>query len=170
MFPKIIILDKYASPFGDLILGELDCKICLCDWACSEKIRRHIKNIKQLSFSVTCEGISLPMLRAQQALDEYFDGRMRTFDVPLAVYGTPFQKRVWDALDKIPYGRTTTYSALANDLGIPKSVRAVAAAVANNPLSIIRPCHRVVGSSGQLTGYAGGLDAKRGLLQLEGVL
>lgn len=170
MNPNIILLDKYTSPFGHLIIGMIDRRLCLCDWAGSEKFRHNLEKVKQLSSSVAFDGISLPIARVEEALDAYFEGRLRKFDIPLAVYGTPFQKRVWQALDKIPYGRTTTYAALANELGIPKSVRAVAAAVARNPLSIVRPCHRAIGSGGQLTGYAGGLDAKRGLLRLEGIL
>lgn len=170
MYANIIPIYQYACPFGTLILGDLNGKICLCDWARSEKIRRHIKKVEQESHAKAVDGTTHLLMRAGKALDDYFNHQLRTFDLPLAPCGTPFQKLVWEALDEILYGRTTTYSALANKLGLPKSVRAVAAAVANNPLSIIRPCHRVVGSGGKLTGYAGGLDAKRSLLQLEGIL
>ena len=101
-------------------------------------------------------------------LREYLTGDRRRFDLPLSqTAGTPFQRRVWAALDAIPYGTTTTYGALAAALGAPAAVRAVGAANGRNPLSIVRPCHRVVGATGALTGYGGGLEAKRVLLALE---
>ncbi|BAH50296.1 methylated-DNA--[protein]-cysteine S-methyltransferase [Rhodococcus opacus] len=104
---------------------------------------------------------------ATAQLAEYFDGRRTEFTVPLATRGTPFQKRVWDALRTIPYGDTWTYGRLADSLGSPTAVRAAAAANGRNPISIIIPCHRVIGSNGSLTGYAGGLDRKRFLLERE---
>lgn len=104
-------------------------------------------------------------LRAQ--LDAYFAGARRDFDLPLAWSGTPLQEAVWKALLDIPYGTTSTYGALAATIGRPSAVRAVAGAVARNPISIVVPCHRVVGASGAITGYAGGLPAKRHLLALE---
>ncbi|EID80864.1 MULTISPECIES: methylated-DNA--[protein]-cysteine S-methyltransferase [Rhodococcus] len=100
-------------------------------------------------------------------LTEYFDGRRTEFTVPLAARGTPFQQRVWDALRTIPYGETWTYGQLADSLGTPTAIRAVAAANGRNPISIIVPCHRVIGSNGNLTGYAGGLERKRFLLERE---
>ncbi|MEV0945188.1 methylated-DNA--[protein]-cysteine S-methyltransferase [Rhodococcus sp. NPDC049939] len=104
---------------------------------------------------------------ATAQLAEYFDGRRTDFTVPVAMRGTPFQIRVWEALRTIPYGETWTYGKLADTLGNPAAVRAVGAANSRNPISIIVPCHRVVGSSGSLTGYAGGLDRKRFLLDRE---
>ncbi|MDE3735489.1 methylated-DNA--[protein]-cysteine S-methyltransferase [Pseudomonas resinovorans] len=102
-------------------------------------------------------------------LDLYFEGRLKRFDLRLAPRGTPFQQRVWQALLDIPYGRTTSYSELAERIGNPKSVRAVGTANGANPISIIIPCHRVIGRDGSLTGYAGGLPRKALLLKLEGV-
>jgi len=108
--------------------------------------------------------------QAQQQLNDYFAGRRRSFDLPLRLdTGTPFQNAVWQALTAIAYGTTCSYAALAQRLQRPSAVRAVAAAVGRNPLSILVPCHRVIGSRGQLTGYAGGLTRKRALLHLEGV-
>jgi methylated-DNA-[protein]-cysteine S-methyltransferase len=100
-------------------------------------------------------------------LAEYFEGRRTGFTVPIAPVGTEFQRRVWRALTAIPYGRTTTYAALAVELGGPQLVRAVGSANARNPISIIVPCHRVLGSDGSLTGYGGGLERKQFLLDLE---
>ena len=107
----------------------------------------------------------LPAVRDQ--LDAYFDGTLKEFDVPLAVTGTPFQQQVWKALATIPYGETWSYRELAEAIGNPKAVRAVGLANGRNPVSIVVPCHRVVGADGSLTGYGGGLPAKRFLLDLE---
>jgi methylated-DNA-[protein]-cysteine S-methyltransferase len=109
-----------------------------------------------------------PTLRvAESQLGEYFRGERRRFDLPLAFAGTDFQKRVWQALLTIPYGETRSYGEIACQIGAPKAVRAVGAANGRNPISIVAPCHRVIGASGSLTGFAGGLEAKRFLLALE---
>ncbi|MEV0261743.1 methylated-DNA--[protein]-cysteine S-methyltransferase [Streptomyces sp. NPDC050617] len=102
-------------------------------------------------------------------LRSYFDGRLTGFDIEYAAHGIAFQQRVWQALDAVPYGTTTTYGRLADRIGAPRSaVRALAAAIGANPLLVVRPCHRVIGADGALTGYAGGLDRKRQLLLHEG--
>jgi methylated-DNA-[protein]-cysteine S-methyltransferase len=105
---------------------------------------------------------------AQDQLGEYFAGDRQAFDLPLAPAGTLFQRQVWEALASIPYGEVTSYAALAERVGRPGSARAVGAANGANPLAVVVPCHRVVGADGTLTGYAGGLPAKRRLLALEG--
>lgn len=104
---------------------------------------------------------------AKQQLLAYFAGELQTFDLPLAPQGTEFQERVWQALQGIDYGLTCSYGDIAHQLNQPKAVRAVGAAVGKNPLSIIIPCHRILGSQQQLTGYAGGLERKQWLLQWE---
>lgn len=107
----------------------------------------------------------------QKQLAEYFAGERRMFDLPLdASRGTPFQREVWAALRKVNHGSTLSYGALAATLGRPSAVRAVGAAVGRNPISVIVPCHRVLGADGALTGYAGGVDRKVALLELEGVI
>jgi methylated-DNA-[protein]-cysteine S-methyltransferase len=109
-----------------------------------------------------------PVLReAEEQLGAYFDAELTDFDLPLAPQGTPFQLRVWDALTRIPYGTTTTYGAVAEAVGRPDAVRAVGACNGQNPIAVIVPCHRVIGSDGSLVGYGGGLDRKRLLLELE---
>jgi methylated-DNA-[protein]-cysteine S-methyltransferase len=108
------------------------------------------------------------LLVAAQQLHEYFLGQRQSFDLPVQpAWGTPFQRAVWQALQRIPYGRTSTYGYIARDIGNPKAVRAVGAAIGQNPHSIIVPCHRVVGANGSLTGFAGGLDRKQHLLAFE---
>ncbi len=103
-------------------------------------------------------------------LDDYFEGEKATYNEPFDVRGTPFQHRVWDEISKIPYGRLTSYGLIARSIGKPRAARAVGNAVGQNPLSIVVPCHRVVWSNGGIGGFGGGLDRKRFLLNLEGVL
>lgn len=110
------------------------------------------------------------LAEGRRQLEEYFAGERREFDLPLAPEGTAFQKQVWAALRDIPYGETRTYGQIAATLGRPKACRAVGMANHRNPLAILIPCHRVVGANGTLTGYAGGLDMKQKLLELEGAL
>lgn len=105
--------------------------------------------------------------RAFHQLSEYFEGKRQTFDLPLKLYGTKFQIAVWNALLEIPYGETRSYQQIAAAIGNPKACRAVGMANRNNPIWIVVPCHRVIGAAGSLTGYAGGLEMKRSLLELE---
>lgn len=107
------------------------------------------------------------LLETERQLREYFAGQRREFELPLDFQGTEFQRRVWSALLTIPYGQTRSYAQIAQQIGCPAAVRAVGAANGKNPLSIIAPCHRVLGSNGKLTGFAGGLETKAKLLSLE---
>ncbi|MCC7126486.1 MAG: methylated-DNA--[protein]-cysteine S-methyltransferase [Acidobacteria bacterium] len=100
-------------------------------------------------------------------LEAYFAGRLKQFTIPVGPHGTPFQQRVWTALQQIPYGETTSYGALARRIGAESAVRAVGAANGANPIAVIIPCHRVIGADGSLTGFGGGLPTKRALLELE---
>ncbi len=113
------------------------------------------------------DGEHLLLQRAAAQIEEFLIGRRHAFDLPYATEGTPFQRRVWDVIARIGHGTTATYGQLARAIGCPRSVRAVGAATGRNPLAILIPCHRVIGSNGALTGYAGGLDRKRALLALE---
>ena len=109
-----------------------------------------------------------PFEDVRRQLQAYFSGSLRQFDVPLAAAGTDFQKRVWKALGDVPYGETVSYGDIARAIGKPTASRAVGMANGRNPISIIVPCHRIIGSNGKLVGYGGGLDRKTRLLQLEG--
>ena len=122
-----------------------------------------------LRFAATGEEMDAApvLMQAERELEEYFAGRRISFSVPLSMHGTPFQLRVWRALTEIPYGETLSYGELARRIGNPKACRAVGMANHVNPLPVFVPCHRVVGANGGLTGYAGGLDIKRLLLELE---
>ncbi|MHB1862698.1 MAG: methylated-DNA--[protein]-cysteine S-methyltransferase [Gemmatimonadaceae bacterium] len=110
---------------------------------------------------------SVVLARARDQLNAYFDGTLTRFDLPLAAEGTPFQRQVWDALRRIPFGSTMSYGALARALGRPTATRAVGAANGRNPISIVVPCHRVIGADGSLTGFGGGMERKRWLLEHE---
>lgn len=140
----------FAGPAGPLMLVERD------------------DALAELRFGADDGTEASPLLlRARTELEEYFAGRRREFDLPLAPHGTPFQQRVWQALRAIPYGSTCTYGELAAAVGNPRASRAVGMANHRNPLPILIPCHRVIGASGALTGYAGGLEWKRRLLAIE---
>ena len=115
------------------------------------------------------DGRHAPLQQAKRELREYFAGRRKRFEVALDPDGTPFQRSVWKAIASVGFGKTITYGELASRAGHPGSARAAGAATGRNPVSIIVPCHRIMGANGTLTGYAGGLDKKRALLSLEGV-
>jgi len=113
------------------------------------------------------DGRHAPLRQAKRELAEYFGGKRERFETALAPEGTPFQRSVWKAISTVGFGKTITYAELARHAGVPGSARAAGAATGRNPIGIIVPCHRIVGSDGSLTGYAGGLDRKRALLALE---
>lgn len=164
---KKIQIQYYQSPCGELILGSFENELCMCDWT-SEKRRAAIdKRIKGLLHADYEIGSSEVIEKAILQLDEYFTRKRKTFDIPLLLVGTEFQKTVWRELLRIPYGTTASYGELSKKLGNPKAVRAVAASNGANSISILIPCHRIIGSNRKLTGYAGGLEAKKFLLELE---
>ena len=195
-----ILTVHYQAPCGEMLLGSLGDRLCLCDWThelhpgrVANRLRRILKveseDCGQISgdtpgqsgiggirenqsgdFRTPAKGqASSPevLLRTVRELDEYFRGERKEFDIPLLLAGSEFQKRVWQQLRHIPYGQTVSYGELAAAIDAPKSVRAVANANGANAISIILPCHRVIGSDGSLTGYGGGIDTKRYLLELE---
>ena len=151
------------SPVGVLTLVADDDALVAVLWP-DDDVRR----VPAAAGATRVDATAHPVLAAAAAqLEEYFAGRRIEFDLPLRPAGTPFQLATWDVLRAIPYGRTMTYGEQAAELGDPTTARAVGAANGRNPLSIVVPCHRVTGSGGSLTGFAGGLDAKRWLLEHE---
>jgi methylated-DNA-[protein]-cysteine S-methyltransferase len=154
---------KYMnSPVGRLTLICGDKGLAAILWENDDPGRVHAK--------ADIESSTHPILvETERQLKEYFEGKRNTFSLELDPIGTTFQKEVWEALATIPYGEIRSYTQIANQIGKPKAVRAVGAANGRNPISIILPCHRVIGASGALTGFAGGLEAKASLLSLEGV-
>lgn len=165
-----IITCSYHSPCGVLRLGSFGDRLCMCDWQV-EKDRTHIdRRLKRILHAEFEEGISPVIGAAIRELDQFFAGQRRVFDIPLLFAGTDFQKRVWNELLRIPYGSIISYGELARRIAMPTAVRAVANANGANPISIFAPCHRVIGSDNSLTGYGGGIEVKRRLLHLEGVI
>ena len=163
-----VCIQYYDSPCGQIVLASVGEELCLCDWngkPCAERNKRRLVRLLNAELK---EEPSAVLLRTKAQLDEYFAGGRRTFDIPLHPVGTDFQKRVWNALLEIPYGETRTYKDIALRVDNLKGVRAVAQAIGANGIGIIIPCHRVIGSDHTLTGFAGGLEAKRILLELEG--
>lgn len=153
------------SPVGELTLvAREDCLSAIL-WENEQKERPGRVRLGHMEL----QSADPLLLTVEQQLNEYFAGKREAFDVPLNFQGTPFQRSVWSALLKIPYGETRSYSQIAIEIGNATAVRAVGAANGRNPISIIAPCHRVIGASGALTGFAGGLRAKETLLSLEGV-
>jgi methylated-DNA-[protein]-cysteine S-methyltransferase len=165
---SIIYIDYFKTPFGELILGAFEGKLCLADWR-YRKMRSAIDKRIQTGLNASFVEQSDPIItKAKEQLDTYFLGSLKTFDLPLLFVGSDFQKKVWEALEQIPYGKTISYLELSRDLGDEKAIRAVATANGANAISIVVPCHRIIGSDGSLVGYAGGLAAKKKLLKLEG--
>ena len=167
---NIINIKRYESPCGALMLGSLNDRLCLCDWLVEKHRGLVDSRLQHMLGSEFEEGTSEVIEQAAAQLDEYFTGRRRAFDVPLLFVGTGFQKAVWNELLDIPFGQTISYGEMARRIDMPKAVRAVANANGANAISIFAPCHRVIGSDRSLTGYSGGLETKRALLELEDAL
>ncbi len=155
-----------TTPLGPMWLWATECGLCSVGFGGSVKPQEYHRMVKWGVESPRPVCTSL-LRTVQQQLLSYFDRRRRRFDLPLDARGTDFQHQVWLQLQQIPYGEKTTYGEIAMLLGRPKGARAVGQAVGANPISLIVPCHRVVGSNGGLTGYGGGLDRKAMLLELE---
>lgn len=164
---KAIIHTYWESPCGLMDLGSLGDELVMSDWVQGWHRETTLRRFRRLTGLPFAEGETPVIAAARDALDAYFAGRIRTFDLPIRFIGSDFQVRVWKALLTIPYGETATYGEIARAAGSPKAVRGTGTAVGANPFSVIVPCHRVVGASGSLTGYGGGYAAKRRLLALE---
>jgi methylated-DNA-[protein]-cysteine S-methyltransferase len=159
---KQYVYKTVKSPVGELKLVASDEGLAAILWE-NDKPGRVRLNI------VAADANRPALVETERQLVAYFAGERKTFDLTLDFAGTEFQKKVWQALLTIPFGETRSYGQIAQQIGSPKAVRAVGAANGKNPISIIAPCHRVIGSTGQLTGFAGGLAVKAWLLQLEGM-
>jgi methylated-DNA-[protein]-cysteine S-methyltransferase len=160
---------RFASPVGELVLTASDTGLTAIYFPTSRHGPPPLESVDWVEDDAGRPASAI-LARARRQLEEYFASTRTTFDVPLAPTGTPFEQRVWEALRAIPYGTTTSYGVLARQLGDPRATRAVGAANGRNPIPIIVPCHRVVGARGELTGFGGGIDRKRWLLEHEGAL
>ena len=166
----MIKIQYYKSPFGELIIGDYKGEICLCDWR-YRKMRNSIDKRIQSNLDATYTEEKTPIIQnCVEELEEYFQGKRSEFNIPIKLVGSEFQIQVWEALMKIPYGKTESYLSLSQIIGNEKAIRAVSTANGANAISILVPCHRVIGSDGKLVGYAGGLNTKKKLLELEGAI
>ena len=162
-----ILYSTVQSPLGDMIAGSTDKGICFLEWHDRGGVERILSRVEKRYRKSLEESVSEHLLKLQTELNNYFDGTLTDFEVPIDVNGTEFENRVWDHLLKIPYAETRSYGEIALELGKPGASRAVGRANGSNYLSIVIPCHRVIESNGKLRGYGGGLKRKKYLLDLE---
>ena len=162
-----IKIQYYKNPIGEILLGSYDNKLCIADWR-YRKMRSTIDN--RIQKGLKAEYVEEPsevVTKTIQQMEEYFNLERKAFSIPLLLVGTAFQKSVWQGLIETPFGTTSSYLELSKRIGNEKAVRAVASANGANCISILVPCHRIIGSNGALVGYAGGLDVKKRLLEIE---
>lgn len=164
---EVVSVTRIATPLGAMLAAAGEHALLLLEFGDRSTLERQIARLGRRREAVLVPGANAILERLAGELDDYFTGRAQSFSTPLAPAGTPFQRQVWDALRRIPHGATRSYAELAHAIGRPRAVRAVARANGANPIAILIPCHRVVGSDGSLTGYGGGLWRKRRLLELE---
>ncbi len=164
---QVIDFTRIETDLGTMVACATDKGVCLLEFSDRKGLETELKQLAKYHNANIVQGQNKYFKQLREELDAYFEGRLKEFKVPLDISGTDFQKQVWQALVEIPYGTTSSYLRQAEVLGKPSSVRAVANANGMNKIAIIIPCHRVVGSDGSLTGYAGGLWRKRKLIDLE---
>ena len=164
---KNIEIQYYKTKIGELILGSFKNKLCLLDFRyriMRSRVDNRIKNELNAEYLVQNNDI---LKEVRKQIDEYFLAKRKDFEIPILIVGSAFQKQVWYSLKNVKYGKTASYLDIAKSIGNEKAVRAVASANGANSLAIIIPCHRIIGSNGNLVGYGGGLSIKKKLLDLE---
>lgn len=166
-YNRIIMITRIPTPLGPMLAGADESGISLFEFIDRKMLPTQLKRLSSGLQADLIPGTNPHFDTLSRQMEEYFNGTRKRFDLPLVIAGTPFQKRVWKVLMKIPYGETRSYKQQAIAIGNPKAVRAVARANGDNKIAIIIPCHRVIGADGTLTGYGGGLERKRFLLDLE---
>ncbi len=164
---KLLSFERFTTPLGPMIAIGNEEGIYLLEFTDRRALETELKQLEKYFKSPILPGTNKHIKEIKKQIGEYFEGKRKTFDVPLIIFGTDFQKKAWDALLKIPYGKTRSYKTQAETIGHPKAVRAVGTANGHNRLAIIIPCHRVIGENGKLTGYGGGLWRKQWLLDHE---
>lgn len=163
-----LVADTFSTPLGDMTVLASGQGVCLLEFASgTARLEREIAQVEAARGGPARAGGNALTAQAARQLHEYFAGERHAFDLPLDLVGTPFQVAAWRALLAIPYGQTRSYADQAQSIGRPTATRAVAAANGQNKISIVVPCHRVIGKNGSLTGYGGGLPRKEWLLGLE---
>ncbi|MBN2010591.1 methylated-DNA--[protein]-cysteine S-methyltransferase [candidate division KSB1 bacterium] len=164
---RLITFTRILTPLGPMLAGATESGICLLEFVDRRMLETQLIRVKKIFDAELLPGTNPHFADLSTQLNEYFNGRRQEFSIPLLIDGTDFQQSVWKGLHQIPYGSTRSYKEQATILGNPRAVRAVARANGDNRIAIIIPCHRVIGSSGELVGYGGGLWRKRYLLELE---
>ncbi|MBU2760267.1 bifunctional transcriptional activator/DNA repair enzyme AdaA [Acidithiobacillus sulfurivorans] len=163
----IILISRLTTPLGPMFVCATDNGVCLLEFVDRRMLETEFKDLQKLLNAKIIAGENQHMKKAKKEIAEYFNGQRKTFDVKLQMPGTDFQNLVWECLREIPYGKTSTYQQQAEKINKPKAVRSVASANGFNRISIIVPCHRVIGKNGKLTGYGGGIERKRWLIEHE---
>lgn len=164
---KIFYYSNIESPVGPLTLVSSQQGLMRVTFSAAHKLTNFTSTLKKRDPESEWIEDNEKLREVILQLQEYFEGKRKTFSLELDLKGTPFQIQVWQTLQKVPYGETSTYGEIANRIGSPNASRAVGNACRANPIPIIIPCHRIIGKNGQLTGFAGGLEIKRKLLELE---
>lgn len=164
---KIILISRITTPLGPMFVGATDCGICMLEFVDRKMLETEFRDLQRLFKARILVGENEHINQAIKELQEYFEGKLKSFSVALDTPGTDFQKEVWSNLQQVPYGKTTSYKAQAQYLRNPAAIRAMATANGYNRVSIIIPCHRVIGKDGQLRGYGGGIERKKWLLGFE---
>ncbi|MCR6106026.1 methylated-DNA--[protein]-cysteine S-methyltransferase [Salipaludibacillus agaradhaerens] len=168
----LIAASEISTPIGPISLATSEKGICFVEFGSLQTTRPiFITRLKRHHIVAEVREDSGPLIEtAEKQISDYFTGVRKRFDLPLDLFGTAFQKLVWHEVEKIPYGSTASYKQIAINIGAPRAVRAIGGANNKNPIPIIIPCHRVIGSNGAMVGYGGGLDKKEALLKHEGAL
>lgn len=166
-YHRLIMITRILTPLGPMLAGATDEGICLLEFVDRRMLETQLQKLRKLFCAELVPGTNDHFDALQKQVEEYFAGTRKEFTLPLLLPGTPFQKKVWDILQTIPYGTTRSYQEQAELMGQSKAIRAVAKANGDNRISIIIPCHRVIGKDGKLTGYGGGLWRKKYLLEHE---
>jgi AraC family transcriptional regulator of adaptative response/methylated-DNA-[protein]-cysteine methyltransferase len=164
---NIILINRLTTPLGPMFICASEKGICLLEFVDRRMLESEFKDLQRLFKANIIAGENEHIKQTKMEIDEYFEGNRRAFDVSLDTPGTDFQKSIWKSLLKIPYGFTATYQQQAYDISNPNAVRAVASANGHNRVAIIIPCHRVIGKGGKMTGYGGGIERKRWLIEHE---
>jgi len=164
---NIILINRLTTPLGPMFICATEKGVCLLEFVDRRMLETEFKDLQKLLNAQILTGENEHIKQAKKEINEYFNGQRKQFNVELHTPGTNFQNNVWKILRNIPYGKTITYQQQANEIGNPKAIRAVASANGFNRISIIIPCHRVIGKNGKLTGYGGGIERKKWLIEHE---
>lgn len=165
--PEVIHMTELTTPLGPMLAGATSKGICVLEFTNRIRLEKEFSDLQKLLNAVMLPGRNQHLDQLENELKEYFDKKRKTFTLPLHVPGNEFSQSVWKTLQEIPYGKTCSYKEQADMMNNPKAIRAIAATNGKNRLAIIIPCHRVIGSNGSMTGYAGGIDKKIWLLRFE---